>query len=261
MLNNLIKPYLYVNSQHLEISMKHSVYDLTVSGDTLFIADFRNNKVTLADLRDGNVQSSFQVKMPHGITATEDTVYVCTHRENSVLVKRSDHERLSRSHYLDHPVSIVKCKDFVVIANWGSGNAGNLLLTDSDLTDFNQFTTAWTNSKPHAVRVNKQDQIIVAYRFAPGLVIFDSNGLIVAEKLFSDHFDPLSVASYKSCYLVPNGFDGHIYVFDAELNYLTKLYGGGHGPTNLAVWGNKLFVSEESANRVLAIQLDKIFNN
>ena len=47
--------------------MNNSIYDLTISKDQLFIPDFRNNKLIIFELPEGNVHSKFDVPMPHGI--------------------------------------------------------------------------------------------------------------------------------------------------------------------------------------------------
>jgi hypothetical protein len=250
-----------MNSSQLEINRKNSVYDLTTSNDHLFIPDFRNNKVILYGLPDGNIHSTFSVHMPHGIAVDQTRIiYICTHRQNSIVVIKDDIARCNESALFDRPVSIAVQDDYILIANWGAGDNGNLIFSYDCLNSFHQFTGKWIKSKPHAVRINDRSEIMVVYRQSPGIVVYDINGKITKQRVFSDDFDPLSIVEYKSGYLVPNSTDGHIHYFDSSLNDLTIFYGGGHHATNLAIWNNLLLISEEKANRILAVNLEDIDN-
>ena len=87
---NKTKPFLYLNSSQFEENMDNSIYDIAVYKDRLFIPDFRNNKLIIFELPDGNISSTFDVPMPHGIAIDKDgVIYICTYRKNSIFGKLS----------------------------------------------------------------------------------------------------------------------------------------------------------------------------
>ena len=241
--------------------MNNSIYDLTISKDKLFIPDFRNNKLIVFELPEGNVHSKFDVTMPHGIAVDlNGKIYICTYKQNSIVVIENDISVCKESIQFDYPVSIAIKDNYTLIANWGEGKSGNLIYSRDDLNSFNQFTEEWIESKPHAVRINSRHEVLVVYRNSPGLVIYDINGNIIKQRRFSDDFDPLSILEYQSHYFIPNYADGQIYYFDSALNNLDHFNGGGNFPTNLTIWNNLLFICEEKANRISSLDLQNIDN-
>jgi hypothetical protein len=260
-MNNFINLYLYLNNSYLEENMNNSIYDLTVSKDQLFVPDFRNNKLIVLKLPEGNILSKFDVPMPHGVAVDlNGKIYICTYKQNSIVVIENDISVYKDSIHFDHPVSIAIQDNYTLIANWGEGNSGNLIVSRDDLNSFDQFTEEWLDSKPHAVRINSRYEVLVVYRNYPGLVIYDINGNIIKQIKFSDDFDPLSILEYQSHYLVPNYTDGQIYIFDNSLNDLDHFNCGDYFPTNLSRWNNLLFICEEKANRISSLNLENINN-
>ena len=199
--------------------------------------------------------------MPHDAAVDQNgIIYVCTYKNNSIMVIENGITRCKESTQLDHPVSIAIKDDYTLIANWGEEDTGNIIFSKDGLNSFDQFTHKWVASKPHSVRINGRDEILVIYRNSPGLVVYDFDGHIIKQRIFSDEFDPLSILDYQSHYLVPNYTDGRIYLFDSSLNNLGHFNGGGHSPTNLSIWNNLLFICEEKANRILSLKLESINN-
>jgi hypothetical protein len=140
----------------------------------------------------------------------------------------------------------------------GEGNTGNLIISGDKLNSYDKFTKEIIDSKPHAVRINDNDEIAVVYRNRPAIVVYDITGNILKQRSFSDEFDPLSIIEYKSHYLVPNYVNGQIHIFNSSLKSINCFLAGGHSPTNLTIWGDQLFISEEKANRILSIKLENI---
>ena len=241
--------------------MNNSIYDLTISKDKLFIPDFRNNKLIVFELPEGNVHSKFDVTMPHGIAVDlNGKIYICTYKQNSIVIIENDISVCKKSIQFDHPVSIAIKDNYTLIANWGKGDSGNLIVSSDDCNSFDQFTEEWVESKPHAVRINSRYEVLVVYRNSLGLVVYDINGNIIKQRKFSDEFDPLSILEYQSHYFVPNYTNGQIYFFDSLLNDLDHFNGGDNSPTNLTIWNNLLFICEEKANRILSLKLENINN-
>ena len=241
--------------------MNNSIYDLTISKDQLFIPDFRNNKLIVFELPECNVLSTFDVPMPHGIAVDlYGKIYICTYKQNSIVVIENDITVCKDSIQFDCPVSIAIQDNYTLIANWGEGDSGNLIVSSDDFNSFDQFTEEWVESKPHAVRINSMYEILVVYRNPPGLVVYDINGNIIKQRIFSDEFDPLSILEYQSHYFVPNYTDGQIYFFDSSLNDLDFFNCGDYFPTNLSRWNNLLFICEEKANRISSLTLENINN-
>ena len=241
--------------------MNNSIYDLTISQDKLFIPDFRNNKLIIFELPEGNVHSKFDVPMPHGIAVDlNGKIYICTYKQNSIVIIENDISVCKDNIQFDHPVSIAIQDNYTLIANWGEGDSGNLIVSSDDFNSFDQFTEEWVESKPHAVRIISRYEVLVVYRNSPGLVVYDINGNIIKQRKFSDEFDPLSILEYQSHYFVPNYTDGKIYYFDSALNDLDHFNGGDNSPTNLTIWNNLLFICEEKANRILSLKLENINN-
>jgi len=256
---NKPKPFLYLNSSQFEENMDNSIYDIAVYKDRLFIPDFRNNKLIIFELPDGNISSKFDVPMPHGIAIDKDgVIYICTYRKNSIFVIEDSGTRTIESHQFNWPLSIAIKDTYIIIANYGNDKSGNLIYSDDGLNTFHQFTNEWMDSKPHAIRINKKGEILVVYRNLPGIVIYNQNGQIIAQNKLSDKFDPISIVEYKSNYLVSDGLDGQIYLYDSSLNKLDQYYGGGYSPTNFTIWNNLLLISEERANRILSFNLEII---
>ena len=252
---------MFINNSFLEKSMNNCIYDLTILRDQLFIPDFRNNKLIIFGLPECNVLSTFDVSMPHGISVDQnDKIYICTYKQNSIVIIENDISICKENAQFDNPVSIAVQDNYAIIANWGKGNTGNLIFSNDGFKTFEKFTEEWAESKPHAVRINSRNEILVVYRNSPGLVIYDTNGNVLKQRILSDEFDPLSIVEYQSHYLVPNYTDGKIYIFQSSLNNLDHFYGGGYDPTNLSIWNNMLFVSEEKANRILYVNLKNIDN-
>ncbi len=254
---NKPKPFLYLNSSQFEVNMDNSIYDIAVYKDRLFIPDFRNNKLIIFELPDGNISSTFDVPMPHGIAIDKDgVIYICTYRKNSIFVIEDSGTRTIESHQFNWPLSIAIKDNYIIIANYGNDKSGNLIYSDDGLNTFHQFTNEWVDSKPHAIRINNKGEILVVYRDLPGIVIYNQNGQIITQNKLSDKFDPISIVEYKSNYLVLDGLDGQIYLYDSSLNKLDHYYGGGYSPTNLTIWNNLLLISEERANRILFFKLE-----
>ncbi len=254
---NKPKPFLYLNSSQFEVNMDNSIYDIAVYKDRLFIPDFRNNKLIIFELPDGNISSKFDVPMPHGIAIDKDgVIYICTYRKNSIFVIEDSGTRTIESHQFNWPLSIAIKDNYIIIANYGNDKSGNLIYSDDGLNTFHQFTNEWVDSKPHAIRINNKGEILVVYRDLPGIVIYNQNGQIITQNKLSDKFDPISIVEYKSNYLVLDGLDGQIYLYDSSLNKLDHYYGGGYSPTNLTIWNNLLLISEERANRILFFKLE-----
>ena len=160
--------------------MNNSIYDLTISKDKLFIPDFRNNKLIVFELPEGNVHSKFDVTMPHGIAVDlNGKIYICTYKQNSIVIIENDISVCKKSIQFDHPVSIAIKDNYTLIANWGKGDSGNLIVSSDDCNSFDQFTEEWVESKPHAVRINSRYEVLVVYRNSPGLVVYDINGNII----------------------------------------------------------------------------------
>jgi len=245
----------------LEENMKNSIYDLTISKDKLFIPDFRNNQLIIFKLPEGNFHSKFDVPMPHGIAVDKnEKVYICTYKQNSIVIIEKDISACIESIQLDHPVSIATQDNYTLIANWGKAASGNLIVSSNDLNSFDQFTEEWMGSKPHAVRINSRHEVLVVYRNPPGLVVYDINGNLKKQRKFSDEFDPLSILEYQSHYFVPNYTDGQIYFLDSSLNDLNQFNWGAYFPTNLSRWNNLIFICEEKANRISSLDLQNIDN-
>jgi len=234
---------------------------LTVKGNQLLVPDFRNNKFVTYELPNCNILSKIDIPMPHGSAVGQnEKIFICTYKENSIFIMENNFVTCKENSLLDYPVSIAIKDNYTLIANWGKGDSGNLIISDDGLNSFSLFTYEWMGSKPHAVRINKQDEILVIYRNSPSLVIYDISGNIKKQKIFLDGFDPLSIYEYKSYFLIPNYIDGQIYIFDNALNNLDHFFGGGHYPTNLSIWKDSLFICEEKANRILYIDLKNIDN-
>ena len=241
--------------------MENSVYDLGLYEDQLFVPDYRNNKLLVLKLPEGGVLSKYDVPMPHGVAVDiNGKIYISTYKQNSICIIEDDILINKHNIHFNHPVSIAFQDDFAIIANYGKDNSGNIIISFDDLKSFDQLTDEWLESKPHAVRVNIQNEVLVVYRNTPGLVIYDLNGNIKRQKILSNNFDPLSILEYQSYYLVPNYIDGRIYIFDNSLNYISDFDGGEYLPTNLLIWKNSIIISEEEANRISIIKLDNFYN-
>ena len=241
--------------------MNNSIYDLTISKDKLFIPDFRNNQLIIFKLPEGNIHSKFDVPMPHGIAVDQnEKIYICTYKQNSIVIIEKDISACIESIQFDHPVSIAIQDNYTLIANWGEAGSGNLIVSSDDFNSFDQFTEEWIESKPHAVRINSRHEVLVVYRNPPGLVVYDINGNLKKQRKFSDEFDPLSILEYQSHYFVPNYTDGQIYFLDSSLNDLNQFNCGAYFPTNLSRWNNLLFICEEKANRISSLDLQNIDN-
>lgn len=254
-------PYLYLNSSQLEKKICNSIYDLAIEKDSLFIPDFRHDKLIVYSLTNGDIISTYDVPSPHGIAIDQNgIIYIPTLRDNSIIVIENGIFKRIENKQFDCPASIVVNDKYTFIANWGAGNTGDLIFSSDNLNSFDQFTTEWEKSKPHAIRINSQNEILVVYRSPPGLAVYFINGNVLFQRSLPDNFDPLSIVEYKSHYLVPNYNDGQIYLFDNSLNIMDHFFGGGYSPTNLSIWNNFLFISEEKANRILSIDL-KIIDN
>ena len=258
---NITVPYLYINNSQIEESIENSIYDLTIHSNKLFIPDYRHNKLIIFDLHDGKIQSTYTIQMPHGIAINDKgKIFICAYRENSIVSIEKNDKKIIKSSKFDYPLSMAIRNNYTIIANYGNDNSGNLIYSKDELNTFEDFTKEWTESKPHSVRFNKKGEIVVVYRFTPGIVIYNKNGDLITQKKLSDNFDPLAIIEYKTNYLVPNYIDGQIYLFDNLLNNLGKFDGGGYSPTNLAIWNDRLYICEEKANRVLYVNLEEIDN-
>ena len=120
--------------------MNNSIYDLTVSKDQLFIPDFINNKLIVFSLPERTILSTFDVPMPHGIAVDlYGKIYICTYKQNSIMIIENDISVCKESIQFDYPVSIATQDNYTLIANWGEGNSGNLIYSRDDLNSFNQF--------------------------------------------------------------------------------------------------------------------------
>ena len=51
------------------------IYDLAVNKDYLFVLDYNNNNLIIFGLSDGNIISTFDVSMPHGV-AIDQQIYL-----------------------------------------------------------------------------------------------------------------------------------------------------------------------------------------
>ncbi len=250
-----------MNGSHLKEGMENSVYDLALYEDQLFVPDYRNNKLLVLELPEGVVFAKYDVPMPHGVAVDiNGKIYISTYKQNSICIIEDDISIYKHNIHFNHPVSISIKDDCTIIANYGGDNSGNVIISDDDFKSFDQFTDEWLDSKPHAVRVNTQNEVLVAYRNAPGLVMYDFNGKIKRQKKLSNNFDPLSIHEYQSYYLVPNSIDRRIYIFDNFLNYISDFDGGEYLPTNLLIWKDSIIVSEEEANRISIFKLDNLYN-
>jgi hypothetical protein len=113
--------------------MTNNVYDLAVNKDQLFVPDFRNNKLIVFELPGGNILSKFDVSMPHGIAVDlNGKIYICTYKQNSIVVIEDDISMCKDNIHFNHPVSIAIQDNYTLIANWGEGDSGNLIVS-SDL--------------------------------------------------------------------------------------------------------------------------------
>jgi len=230
--------------------------DLSLYGECLCLADYRNNKVISFDLQTKAIVKELHVDSPHGIHIDQyGVIYICTHRGNSILRISDGRIESHHSQYLDYPVSIDIEKGRILIANWGKGSNGSLLISADGLQTFHPFTNERMQSKPHAVRCRHDGSVLVVYRKPPAIVLYDHDGQVRIERRLSDRFDPLAIAEFHKKYLVPNYRDGLIYIFDASFNVLGTICGGGNCPTNLAIRGDELYICEEGANRVLSVKL------
>ena len=171
----------------LEENRDNSIYDLAVYKDKLFIPDFRHNRLIVFGLPKGNILSTFDVPMPHGIAIDiEGGIYICTYSKNSIFVIKNSYKSVIENSLFDYALSIAIKDNYTVIANYGDGSSGNLIYSDDGLNTFHQLTNEWMDSKPHAVRFNKKGDIVVVNRNLPGLGIYNQNGQIITQKFFSD---------------------------------------------------------------------------
>jgi hypothetical protein len=119
---NEIITYLYINDSQYVENMKNSLYDLTNINDQLFIPDFTNNKLIVFGLFEDNVISTFDVPMPHGVAADKNgKIYICTYRENSIVIIENNSSKCANNSHLDYPISIAIQKNYILIANWVKG--------------------------------------------------------------------------------------------------------------------------------------------
>lgn len=250
---------LYINNLHYMENISNSIYDLTIINDHLYIPDFRNNKLIVFGLLKYNVISTFDVPMPHSIAVDKNgNIFICTYRENSIAIIEKNSSRYVKSIHLDYPISIAIQDNNILIANWGEGDTGNLIISRDNFNSFEPFTEKMFYSKPHAVRINDNFEITVVYRNPSAIAVYDIKGNILKHRTYSGDFDPLSIIEYKSHYLVPNYVNGRIHILDSSLNNLNDFLAGGHLPTNLTIYNNQLFICEEMANRILSIKLESI---
>ena len=239
--------------------MNNSVYDLSFYKKSLFIPDYRNNKVFQYSISSKISLNSFEVNSPHGISIDkEGHIYSCNYKSNSITIIKDGIKKTRSSSLFNFPLSSLTIGGKSYIANWGDDLSGNLIYTDDRFKSFKEFVKPKKHFKPHSIKSNDSDHILVVYRKSPAMVVYDINGLVIKEKLFPKNFDPLSVLEYKSIYLIPNYFDGNIYIYSKNLDYKKKIDGGGNYPTNLTLHNNTIYVSEEKGNRILFMDFKKI---
>ena len=239
-------------------------YKVNINLGSLLLKVKKNRKLVNQSIlinKYGKIQSTYNIQMPHGIAINDKgKIFICAYRKNSIVSIENNDIKIIKSSKFDYPLSMAIRDSYTIIANYGNENSGNLIYSNDELNTFGNFTKEWTESKPHSVRFNKKGEIVVVYRFTPGIVIYNENGDLITQKKLSDNFDPLAIIEYKTNYLVPNYIDGQIYLFDSLLNNLGKFVGGGYSPTNLAIWNDRLYICEEKANRVLYVNLEEIDN-
>jgi hypothetical protein len=249
------KIFCYINAGHVVEGRGNSVYELCEHAGMLYIPDYRNNKVIVWDIINNIHSKNISVSMPHGCTVdTDETIYVATHKKNLIFIIGKEDCRKIENCKFNQPVSTALSKTKVYIANWDQGDSGSLLVSDKELNVVDEF--AICNGKPHSVRFS-DDKIYVLTRNPGVLLIYSQDGSVLVKHDFGNNFDPLSLTILNKKYIIPNYVDGKIYVLDLNFKTIVKIKAGDRYPMSTVVYRDKLFVSEEDANRIQRLDIDE----
>ncbi len=250
-----------------------SVYDLSLAPDeTIFIADYRNNRVCQLDLQ-GKLLAKFEgIDSPHGIFAgPEGTFYVVNYRGNKV--KKFDAQGKL---VLEFGKEGIAAGEFGGVVSVAVNPQGEMFVADyhnhriQKFDSKGRFLKMWGKEgighgefkTPHALALDSEGHVYVADRGNGRIQVFNAEGEFL--KVFPSaeqslgKVEPMGVTvdSQNQVY-VADMAQHRILKFSKDGELLTQWgrQGSGNGefnvPTNSAVTSSgKVFVSEEKNLRI-----------
>ena len=262
------KQIIYINSKKLIQNIKNSIYDIDYREGTIYIPDYRNNKIIIIK-KNNLVAKTIKTHAPHGIKVdNKENIYVTDILENRVRKFNKEGKEIidwdKKIHQLiasRRPYSIDSDnEENVYIA------LDNLIIKVSEhgqlIKKFNFSELDYNKIYPHSVMLYK-NKIYVADRKNKKLLIFNTDGDYLNQftSYIKSGFDPISINIYKDSYfLVPNYKNSSLHVFDTsgkELKIVGEKgteYGKWMFLTNVADDGKgNIYTVEEYSNRLQII--------
>ena len=262
------KQIIYINSNKLIQNLKNSIYDIDYREGTIYISDYRNNKIIIIEKNHLAVKT-INTHAPHGIEVdNKRNIYVTDILENRIRKFNKEGKEIIDWDKKIHQL-IASRRPYSI----DTGNEENVYIALDDLIikvsengqlikKFNFSELGYKKIYPHGIMLYK-NKIYVADRKNNKLLVFNTEGNYLNQftsNIKSD-FDPLSINIYKDSYfLVPNYKNSSLHIFDMSGKELKIVGGKGteYGKwmflTNVVDDGEgNIYTVEEYSNRLQVI--------
>ena len=263
-LNMKSEIFYYLNSNSFIDGMGNSVYDISSLDGKIFLCEFRKNKITIIDVEKKNIIKSLDIFSPHGIDITKKgKIYSASMSKNQIyLFKKNlfgiyNLKKKSSNHILSNPVSVAfsSKKNLLYIANWirkKNNNSNDIIAADSQLDNFHPFYNEEGKNLLHYIAIFNS-KIYAVYRDPPSIVVLNEESKKIDEIIFDSSIDPLSINYFKNNFLLTNYKNGKIHVLNDQFETTNLISLESSSPTNTAIMNNKIYVVEESGNRIFEL--------
>ncbi len=263
LIRSVPKTIATINSPRFIDGKLNSVYDLQLFNGALHIADYRNNQVLEVSPANGSQRKLLTtVFHPHGLLATNDKLYIASHRhgqrveayawsgDKSIPARGQGMSAVSLAEAW-HRLFFVDDGDRPGLYELLAGGAGFNALANPKVAEL----------RPHCVRYHAGwDRLIVTNRGAPALFVYGKS-LTEPEVHPLVGMDPVCAVPVGDYLFVVDYRGRRIHILDRKLavRLRVELTDIKSAITNLAADENAIYLSEEDGNRILAVSRKQIF--
>ncbi len=249
---------IYLNSTSIIKGYNNSVYDLLIKDNYIYIPEYRNNKLLIYDLLKNKLIDEIKVNSPHSIYYDINKFIITTYKFNKVYYyKFLKKKEVSINYKLNRPICVAKSKNFYLIINWTNKNSDKLLYFDNKFNFIKTISFNEENFFPHYVIYNNQKFFIVNHSSKnPKIFILDVRGNLI-EVIKNNYIrDPISIKFINNNYFICDYLMNSITIFDDKFNFKYIYDIDLNYPMNVAIFKNRLFVSEELSNRIFSLKVE-----
>lgn len=248
---------IYLNSNSKINGFNNSVYDLLIKNNNIYIPDYRNNKLLIYDAHNKKIIDQLKIPNPHSVYYDDNKLIITTYKNSKIYFYYSSKKKeIIENNKFYRPICITKNEYFYLLVNWTKKKSDKLVLFDKKFNFIKKIAITEKNFFPHYAIFNKKNFFVVNHCFKnPKIFVLDTNGNLIKEIKNKYIKDPVSIKYLNNNYFICDYMMNSVNIFDEKFN-LKYIYNHGlNFPMNVALFKNRLFVSEELSNRIFSLKI------